>query len=428
VPDRSDRTDLHAAFAAAMDRLAPWEPAPRLAVGASGGADSSALTLLAQAWVRPRGGSVLALIVDHRLRPESTAEAALTRDRLAARGIAARILTLTDLRHGPALAERARRARYHALTAACAQAGILHLLLGHHAGDQAETVMIRALGGSATRGLAAMPALAETTGLRVLRPLLEQPPVALRHLLMAERMPWVEDPSNADRRALRGRLRALRAEPDGADEGTRSLVAAAVQAGRLRAVTDLRVAQVLAERVAIRPEGFARLSPGAIDPGAMSAVLQAIAGAAYPPPPSVAAALARDPRPGTVAGVRLLPAGRWGPGLLAVREQAAIARPAPAEAGMIWDNRFRLIGADLPPGLTIAALGDAAPRVRRGSALPSAVLRTLPALYRGNLLVAVPHLLYRDAAVCPDVRLVWQPPHPMGGAPFLPAGGVSNAL
>ena len=53
-----------------MARLGPFEPAPRLAAGVSGGADSMALALLADVWARERGGALLALIVDHGLRAE----------------------------------------------------------------------------------------------------------------------------------------------------------------------------------------------------------------------------------------------------------------------------------------------------------------------------------------------------------------------
>ncbi len=121
-------------FAALLAPLGPFEPRVQLAVAVSGGADSTALALLADAWARARGGAVLALIVDHGLRAESAAEAALTMARLAARGIAARVLTLRGLERGPALAARARAARYAALEAACRAAGVVHLLLGHHAG------------------------------------------------------------------------------------------------------------------------------------------------------------------------------------------------------------------------------------------------------------------------------------------------------
>src|SRR3954451_23412950 len=79
-------------LAALMEPLGPFERAPALAVAVSGGADSLALAILAAAWAERRGGRVLALTVDHGLRPESAAEARQTAAWLAARGITSRIL------------------------------------------------------------------------------------------------------------------------------------------------------------------------------------------------------------------------------------------------------------------------------------------------------------------------------------------------
>jgi len=189
-----------------MAGLGPFEPGPRIAAAVSGGADSMALALLADHWVRQTGGSLLALVVDHGLRPESGEEAAVTVSRLDALGIAAKLLTITGLARGPALAERARAARFAVLARACGETGILHLLLGHHAADQAETVLIRALGGSGTAGLAAMAPLVETRTTRLLRPLLGISPVALRQFLAQAGVGWVEDPSNVDMHELRPRL------------------------------------------------------------------------------------------------------------------------------------------------------------------------------------------------------------------------------
>src|SRR3954470_2678560 len=77
-------------LAALMGPLGPFERAPALAVAVSGGADSLALAILAAAWAERRGGRVLALTVDHGLRPESAAEAGQTAAWLAARGITSR--------------------------------------------------------------------------------------------------------------------------------------------------------------------------------------------------------------------------------------------------------------------------------------------------------------------------------------------------
>jgi tRNA(Ile)-lysidine synthase len=403
-----------------MAYLGPFEPAPRLAAGVSGGADSMALALLADAWVRARGGSLLALVVDHGLRPESAAEAELAIRRLAARGIPARLLCLTDLHHGPALAERARAARYAALRAACATGGILHLLLGHHAADQAETVLMRRQRSSGPAGLAAISALSEQGGLHLLRPLLGVPPVRLRATLRAAGLAWVEDPSNRDQRALRPRLRAGLNDPDGTGPAIAALCEAARAAGTARAAQEAEAAEILAERAAIRPEGFALLSAGPIDPAALAALIQTIGGGGFPPPAAGVAALAAAPRPATLAGVRLLPAGRMAEGLLLVREAAAMERPIAGRPDAVWDGRYRLRADASPPqDATLGALGADAARLRRRSELPSAVLRTLPALRLGNSLVAVPHLLYPDRAACDAVPVVFSPRRPVAGAPFV---------
>src|SRR3954447_15903494 len=164
---------LEAVFAAAMDRLGPFGPTPVLTAAVSGGADSLALAVLARGWTNRRGGLLHAFVVDHGLRPESAAEAALTIERLRRLNIAARLLTLTTLTHGPAMAERARLMRYQVLSAACREAGYPHLLLGHHAADQVETVAMRVLRGSGAHALAAMAACRKADGIRLLRPLLD---------------------------------------------------------------------------------------------------------------------------------------------------------------------------------------------------------------------------------------------------------------
>ena len=216
-----------AGFAARMARLGPFPPAPRIAVAVSGGADSLALAWLAGPWARARGGEAFGLIVDHGLRAGSAAEAATAAAQLDGLGVQARVLRLRGLSLGPGLAARARAARYAALAAACAEAGIAHLLLGHHAADQAETLILRALAGSDVTGMAGMAAATRLEGLWLLRPLLDVPPAALRAALTAAGLGWAEDPSNRDQAATRGRLRALRGDPDGGGFATGALVAAA---------------------------------------------------------------------------------------------------------------------------------------------------------------------------------------------------------
>ena len=76
------------------------------------------------------------------------------------------------------------------LSEACRAEGILHLLLGHHAADQAETVITRALAGSGPAGLAGMASVVETTFVRLIRPLLSVPAIRLRETLELLGIGW----------------------------------------------------------------------------------------------------------------------------------------------------------------------------------------------------------------------------------------------
>lgn len=407
-----------------MDRLEPFEPAPALAVAVSGGADSTALALLARDWVVPRGGSLLALVVDHGLRAESAAEAALTLSRLAGRGVSGRLLVLRDLHRGPGLAARARAARYAALTRACAGQGILHLLLGHHMLDQVETLRIRALAHSGRAGLAAMSGVVEGEAVRLLRPLLAVPPGWLRGFLREVGMNWVEDPSNADPASQRARIRAAFNDPGGEGFAVMAKQVRARQFGVQRVGMEREAAAELARGVRLHPEGWAVLPPGLVSAEALAAVLRTIAGRAYPVASHQVAALAAAPRAATLAGTRLLPAGRAGPpgAWLLVREAAAMAPPVPAMPGATWDGRFRLSPRARPvPGWQLGALGPAASGLRRlRPDWPAAVLQALPALWEGPRLVAVPALGYPDAATCAGLGLRFAPAVPLAGAEFLP--------
>lgn len=196
-----------AEFGEAMERFAPFEPRPKIAVAVSGGADSVCLAVLALAWTLERQGEIRAWIVDHGLRAGSAAEAALVADRLKGLGLPAGVVRWL---HGPLssrIQERAREARYRLLEEAVARWGGLHLLVAHHADDQAETIAMRRTRRSGPVGLSGMAAVVERSQIRILRPLLAVPKARLVATLQARRIPWVEDPSNADPRFARAALR-----------------------------------------------------------------------------------------------------------------------------------------------------------------------------------------------------------------------------
>jgi tRNA(Ile)-lysidine synthase len=412
-------------FASYLAPLGPFGTPPRLGLAVSGGGDSLALAVLAAEWARAHGGSVLAFIVDHGLRADAATEAAGAAAMLAGLGIPARVLTLDSLTPGASLPARARTARLAVLEAACREAGIIDLLLGHHAADQAETVIMRQLRGSGPAGLAGMPAISETASVRLLRPLLGVAPGRLRAMLMARGLGWAEDPTNADSRFTRARLRRARADAAGSGPATRALSAAAAADGAARGEAERRLAEWLAGAVLIRPEGFARMPPGPWPPSALAAVLRMITGAGYLPGPDAIAAIAAAPgeaiaRGISLGGALLRPAGRLGPGFLICREPAAVAAEVPAAAGAGWDGRFRR-PANQPalPGETIGALGAEARRFRDISDLPAVVLETLPA-YHGvsGAIIALPALIWPDPRTVAARSLLFHPPRPACGAPF----------
>ncbi|MCK8785394.1 tRNA lysidine(34) synthetase TilS [Roseomonas sp. NAR14] len=404
-----------AEFAALMRGCAPtpWPDAtaawtPRLAAGVSGGPDSLALALLAHDWVRSRGGTLLALVADHGLRPESAAEAAGVVAALAGRGIASRLLRL-GLPPGPALQERARAARHAALLEACREAGIPWLLLGHQRDDQAETVLFRALRGSGGTGLAGMAPWRSAGAALVLRPLLGVPRTRLEATVAAAGLLPVRDPSNDDPRFARARLRAALAGGGGT-----ALAEAALAFARRRGRTEAALAERLALAAEIRPEGFCRLDPAALgtDPvavAALRALLRTVAGAAHAPAVTAVRDLlarARMGQGGTLGGALLRPAGGvW----LLLREAAAIGPDVPAVAGACWDGRFRQSGPG-DPACRLAPLGTAHRRLGRvAGGLPPAVLRTLPAVWRDAALVAVPLLDHPTARLGAAFRLRFAP-------------------
>ncbi len=386
-----------------MTPCGPWDSRRRVGVAVSGGADSLAL-----AWLTRRWGAPEAFVVDHGLRAESATEAAWAAASLQRIGIAARVLPLHGLARGAGLAARARAARHAVLEQACWDAGLVDLLYGHHAGDQAETVLMRQQRGSGPAGLAGMAAVSEGERVRRVRPLLPVPPGRLRATLSAAGLGWVEDPSNADPLAGRTRARAAIAGQPG------PLLASAALAATARTAAEQAIADELAARVAFYPEGYAALSPGPISPRALSALLRTIAGRAYPV--GGVEALAAAPRAATLGGARIVAAARLGPGWLVVREQRSVAAPIAVEAGAVWDGRFRIM-AGSSAGATLGALGDDAALYRRWSHLPSAVLRTLPAIRQNGMLCHVPHLSYAAPG--------WGSPRVLIGNASLPAASAS---
>lgn len=191
---------------ARMRLLAPWVAAAPLVadapgpvvVGCSGGPDSVALLALA-AVVRD---DVVAVHVDHRLRPGGPGEAAFVTELAARFGVAAE-RRVAEVAPGPNLEARARAARYAALDGVRVARGAAVVMLGHTADDQAETVVLNLLRGSGSAGLGAM---APQRGDRV-RPLLGLRRTDTEAVCAALGVEPLRDPTNDDRSLRRNWVR-----------------------------------------------------------------------------------------------------------------------------------------------------------------------------------------------------------------------------
>lgn len=194
-------------FAADLDGLIA--PNVRVGVAVSGGPDSIALLLLANA-VRP--GLIEAATIDHRLRDGSRAEAEMVADLCARLGVPHAILTARweDLPES-AIQERARKERYRLLAYWAEERRLGALATAHHAEDQAETLLMRLARGAGVKGLAAMRRRSVTPGahLRLARPLLDWRHAELEHVCAQANVVPARDPSNTDERFERVRVRRI---------------------------------------------------------------------------------------------------------------------------------------------------------------------------------------------------------------------------
>jgi tRNA(Ile)-lysidine synthase len=213
----------HAPTAADIEALfAPLGQARSLLIAVSGGPDSTALLLMADEWARRRGRTrIEAATVDHGLRPESAGEAKAVAALCARLGIAHRILQWKGAKPSTRLQERAREARYRLLILHAKTIGADALLTAHHADDQAETVLFRLLRGSGLAGLRGMEPMTTRDGVTIARPLTALRKRELVAFVEARGVGFLDDPSNADPRFARTRLRALLARlgEEGLDAG-----------------------------------------------------------------------------------------------------------------------------------------------------------------------------------------------------------------
>jgi len=215
---------------------------PALVLAISGGPDSTALLYLMARWCAARRPAphLLAVSIDHGLRPEARREAAAVKRLSEKLGVEHRTMRWRGAKPSTGILEAARVARYRLLRAAAHRAKARCVLTAHTLDDQAETVLFRIARGSGLAGICGMARSVPIDNLAagfgqpidaardaerskrsrrvvVVRPLLEVPKGRLIATLREAGIAYADDPSNVDPRFARSRLRKLM--PALADEG-----------------------------------------------------------------------------------------------------------------------------------------------------------------------------------------------------------------
>lgn len=340
--DVAEPADIQARARPALDRRLQARADAPIAVAFSGGGDSLALLLAANAWAQAKGRGLLALHVDHQLQPQSAAWAAACADVAARLGVTFRALAWRGDKPDRGLPAAARLARHRLLAQAAREAGARVILMGHTADDLAETLAMRTTGATTplAREWGPSPVWTEGRGVFLLRPLLAVGRAEIRAWLAARAETWIEDPANADLRFARARARAAGAQgrtapPEPLAPGLTELArAVSLEGGDVMRIDRDSLRHAPAEAA------FAFLSIACLCAG----------GGERPPRRERAEALAArlDGEAGltaTLAGARIEADGE---GVWFMREAGEAARGGlaetalPAGAPVVWDGRYEV--------------------------------------------------------------------------------------
>ncbi|UDL87854.1 tRNA lysidine(34) synthetase TilS [Mesorhizobium sp. PAMC28654] len=401
-------------------------------VAVSGGSDSTALLLLLKDYLDRTAPAtkLLAVTIDHNLRPASAAEAQAVAKLCAARNIPHRTLTWSGRKPSTGLPAAAREARYRLLAEAAGSEGIGLVLTGHTADDQAETVLMRqarekglapekglarerelareeGLAGEEGRGLAGMaPATLYDWRCWILRPLLGTRRQTLRDFLRRQHVGWADDPTNADETFERPRIRTILAR-DRAAWGDAMALAASASAERT--ALGLRVAALVRGLASQPGPGLVRLDHDFARSGddraavyALRILLATVGGVAFLPDRMRGEALFDRLKDGSFCATlsrTVIDARRTGVWLR--REIRGLPLPVAASDisswdGSSWDGRRRITLGDTNSVFLIAPLGMTAarqivvPEDHGPPGLLRAGLAAEPALWRAGQCLGLP--------------------------------------
>ena len=178
-----------------------------IALAVSGGADSICMTLLCH----QLGLTPIILIVDHKLRDESSDEALYVKNYIEENfNFKTKILVWERYKNITSnIQSQARDARYKLLISECKQLGIENLYTAHNKNDQAETVLINIMRGTGIDGLVGIREDSVVDSIEILRPMLCFTREEIESYLKLYNISWVNDPSNDSTKYERVKVRKL---------------------------------------------------------------------------------------------------------------------------------------------------------------------------------------------------------------------------
>jgi tRNA(Ile)-lysidine synthase len=384
-------------------------PSVKIGVAVSGGADSMLLCFLTHSYCLKYGIPFEAIIIDHKLRLESTKEVRITEQFLVKNGILAKVITWEGTKPQANIQAKAREARYRLLAQYCNSNAFTHLLTGHHMNDQAETIFMRIIRGSGVDGINGISPVSEIYGIKLIRPLLQFSRSQIITCMNQIQWPYVDDPSNKNTKFKRVLVRSLLAHHDFEKLSDRLI---------LLGENASRVSDYLHKQTAFFIEGSCKLSnfgTACLDYGKFTAehieialralvkILMLVGGNTYPPRLKTLKLLYQKLLD---ASVNKLTAGGCIISLkknkiLFVREYDAIPKHTLVVANQptIWDNRF-IINSGIDGYIAPIAKQDfhfrLKPLLNKLQLVPAAeIIETLPAFYDNEgFLILVPNVYF----------------------------------
>jgi tRNA(Ile)-lysidine synthase len=368
-------TDSRSPEAAITPFLASLPKPARLLVAVSGGSDSTGLLVALRNSILSAGNfcciELLAVTVDHALRPQSAGEAEAVARLCQQLAIPHFIRRWEGEKPVTGLSAAARAARYGLLCEVADAVGATAILTGHTLDDQIETLVMRKArvadeGGAladdaapdlnalsaenlSNLGLAGMaPAVLVERRHWLLRPFLNVRRAEIRALLQAAGIGWIDDPSNVDPRSERARTRRFLADRP---EAGAALIQAAADVGAERVRLGKAAAELFTRHLTIERGVLARLEAQAFsaEPAvlayALASLTAVLGGRAHLPGRESLrriVAFVGEGAPGRLTVGRVL-FQRQKNALFMARESRDLPEsPLGHAQDMLWDGRFRV--------------------------------------------------------------------------------------